>query len=126
MTPGIEFPVTVNRVLSLSQRKVQNLNDDLQGKAMHANYIDEANLTLIVENLHQASNAIADEPTCGHHAHPVTTDQENMRVRFHLQKTYERCWLGHAHATGARVTVISTGLTEDFSRRAASFVVRHL
>ncbi|XP_054920037.1 uncharacterized protein [Dermacentor andersoni] len=123
--PGDIFAVDCLRSIVPTQEIVAQMNEDYK-KAMHATYIDEANLTLMVENLHQASNAIANEPTCGHHAHPVITDQENMRARFNLQKTYERCWLGHAHATGTRVTVIATGVTEDFSRRAASFVVRHL
>ncbi|XP_054920070.1 uncharacterized protein [Dermacentor andersoni] len=82
--------------------------------------------TVRIDNYDGARAIVDTYKTVGHTQRTKMTNGENMRARFHLKEIHQLCWLGHHHATGTLVTVVATGLTEELSRRLASFVIRHL
>ncbi|XP_054920011.1 uncharacterized protein [Dermacentor andersoni] len=94
MTLGIEFRVCEHRLLTVSQDKVDQLNNSLRGKSVTADYIDAWNLSMSIDNLAQAAQGFAAEPLAGHTARPVNTELENMRLRLHLQERQEICRWG--------------------------------
>ncbi|XP_072142817.1 uncharacterized protein [Dermacentor andersoni] len=125
MTPAWTFRICVKRLLTSTQAKVDRLNDDLRGKGVQAERINDANLTLIINDLGQAEPSFANEPEVGHAARSVTSELANMRMRLTLEEREEVCRWGYRHRC-TLVIVTSTGLTEGLSRRIASFAIQRL
>ncbi|XP_075541122.1 uncharacterized protein LOC142575559 isoform X2 [Dermacentor variabilis] len=122
--PGDVFAVDCLRSILPSEGIVAEMNEDYKD-AVQAHRINDANLSLQIDDMGKAAQSFANEPKTGHAAQIVNTELANMRMRLTLEEREEVCRWGHHHRC-TLVIVTSTGLTEGLSRRMASFAIQRL
>ncbi|XP_075541134.1 uncharacterized protein LOC142575563 isoform X3 [Dermacentor variabilis] len=79
--PGDIFAVDCLRSIVPTQQIVAQMNEDYK-KAVQAERINDANLTLIINDLGQAEPSFANEPEAGHAARSVNSADYAARLEF--------------------------------------------
>ncbi|XP_075541147.1 uncharacterized protein LOC142575568 [Dermacentor variabilis] len=123
MPLGYEYKITLQEEIRPDDEHINQINDKEATQGLQAERINDANLTLIINDLGQAEPSFANEPEAGHAARSVNSELANMRMRLTLEEREEVCRWGHHHRC-TLVIVTSTGLTEGLSRRMASFAIQ--
>ncbi|XP_075541136.1 uncharacterized protein LOC142575563 isoform X5 [Dermacentor variabilis] len=82
MPLGYEYKITLQEEIRRDDEHINQINDKEATQGVQAERINDANLTLIINDLGQAEPSFANEPEAGHAARSVNSADYAARLEF--------------------------------------------